>query len=305
MPRSRSRAALFSVVALGAFLLLGVGSALGAEEGGSTPTDPIVVPETEAPTSNPTTTPSEPSSGSSGGSSSPAPTSTPSGSTTTGTTTTHTSAPASSGGSGPKSAPTQVNHGISGGSGGSSPSGGSNSGGSGGGETTSAAPTGSSFSPTTTTEAGGSGGGADNAAATTAARATSVAKVKKPQHEQPAAQPDPAPETGSLSDADAVTKPDKQAPFWAPLGGKDSLPYKLLILMVVVVGLAILILQFTNPQRLRYYRARLFGMPEPSIPVRPRRRPAVAARPRPLRTAERAAQPSSLASRRAQRRKAA
>lgn len=303
---SRLRVALFTVVGLLALLVCGAGTAMAEEEGSSGPIDPIVVPEVEVPTTgNQTATPTETTSSNSG-SSSPAPASKPTETvTSTGTTTTkHTSAPVSSGGS--KTAPTQANHGItnSGGStnsgGNSSPSGGNN----GGGETTSAAPTGSTPSVTTTSPDRLSED--PESATTTAAGAGFAAAGKAKAHSQPAAQPDQAPETGALSDADAVSKPDKHAPFWAPLGGKNSLPYVLVILAIVVIGLAILFIQFGNPQRVSYWRARLFGLPEASIPVQPKKlRPAAkGARPRRLRTAERNTKPSTL-SPSAQRRKAA
>lgn len=295
---SRLQAALFVVVASLALLVFGVGSAMAEEEGSSGPIDPIVVPETELPpVTNPTTTPTESSAGS--GSSAPAPvTKAPETTTSTGTST-HTSSP-SSGGS--KTAPTQVNHSItgSGGSGGGNSASGGGGGG-GGGETTSSAPTGSSPSLTTTSP----DGSPETAEKTTTATGAVAAGKKKAAQPQPASKPDKAPEAGQIGAADAVSQPDKHAPFWAPLGGKNSLPYKVVIIGIVLLGLAILFLQFTNPQRLRYWRARLFGMPpEASIPVRPKKSP-VGARPRRLRTAERGTQPSSLSARRAQRRKAA
>jgi hypothetical protein len=300
---SHLRGALFAVVGILALLVFGAGTAMAEEEGSSGPIDPIVVPEIEVPqVTNPTTTPAEPSSGSGSSASAPA-TKAPETVTSTGGSTQHTSSPASSGGSGgSKTAPTQVNHSItgSGGSGGGNSTSGDGGGG-GGSETTSSAPTGSSPSFTTTNPERSL---EDSENATTATAAGLGAGKKKPQP-QPTSKPDKAPEAGQIGAADAVTQPDKHAPFWAPLGGKNSLPYKIVIIGIVILGLAILFLQFTNPQRLRYWRARLFGMPEASIPVRPKKGLATGARPRRLRTAERSTQPSSLSARRAQRRKAA
>jgi hypothetical protein len=104
--------------------------------------------------------------------------------------------------------------------------------------------------------------------------------------------------TALLGKAASVSVPEKKhAVLFVPLPGKSKLPYLIVILTIAAMVGFILMLQFTNPQRVRYWRARLFGLPQASITVSTRTRPESPVRlepdPRPsrLRTAERGSRP--------------
>lgn len=292
-------------MAVAALLLaLGAATALAAPgeelEGGPPNSEPVIVPEVETPSTpsvpTPVTAPSNPSS---------APVSKPSESAPSSTTTqsTHTTSGStrSSSGSGSHSSPTTVTHTVrgpsSGGSGRTESSGSSGGGGGGSTETAPVAvtPTGSS-SPASVASAPTSN--VEKAAADLANAAGGTKANDKKSRQKAVSDLGKALGTALLGKAAAVSHPEKKhAVLFVPLPGKSKLPYLIVILTIAAILGFILMVQFTNPQRVRYWRARLFGLPQASITVSTRTRPESPvrlepdARPSRLRTAERGPRP--------------
>lgn len=262
---SRLRAALFLLAGVLALLTIGLGTALaeGEEEGGGGPTDPVIVPETEAPpvNNNPTTTPSEPSTPVT---SSPAPTVKAPETAPTSSGGTHTSTPStgtrgSSGGS--KSTPTQTNNGVgsSGGSGGGSDRGGSG-GSSGGGGSTTSAPTGSSSPATTTTTTDRSTSNIERAAAQLAQGAGHVTGTDKKSQQKAVGDLGKAVGKALLGNGVSVAKPkqhgDGVADF-VPLPGKSKTLYFLLVLIILAIASFVVWTQFRGPRASRRRKAHI------------------------------------------------
>lgn len=283
-------------------LALGAATALAAggeeAEGGPPTVEPVIVPEVEVPSTPsvpvPVTTPSTPSS-------SPVAKPTESAPSSTATQTTHTSGGSthSSGGSGGRSGPTSVTHTVRGpassGSGQTGGSGSSGSSGSGESAPVSVAPTGSAAQ---TAVGAAPTSGLEKAAADLTKRAGGAQATDKKSRQEAVSRLGKALGTALLGKAAAVSHPEKKhAVLWVPLPGKSKLPYLIIILAIGAVLAFILMVQFTNPQRVRYWRARLFGQPTAAITVsaarklpEPAARLAPDARPSRLRTAERASQ---------------
>lgn len=263
---SKLRAALFLLAGVLALLTIGLGTALaeGEEEGGGGPSDPVVVPETEAPpVTNPTTTPSEPTTTPVTSSPTPAvktPESAPTSSGTTRTSSPSTGTRGSSGGS--KSAPTQTNNGV-GDSGGSGDSGRSHSGGStgssGGGSTTSA-PTGSSSptAPTTTTDR--STNSIESAASALAQRAGHATGTDKKSQQKAVKDLGEAVGKALLGNGVSVAKPkhhNNGVADFVPLPGKSKTLYFLLILVILAIASFVVWAQFRGPRASRRRKAHI------------------------------------------------
>jgi hypothetical protein len=284
------------LLAIGTLAALALGAAAayaaGEEEGGGGPIEPVIVeveaqlPSTPKPTESTTTTPTT---------TAPAPkpsepvVSAPSGGTT------HTTAPTHTVRSGGSSSHATVNNSVRGPSSGDpGPSTGSNGGG--GGESTGSSGSNVTSTPTsastpTSTSTAAPTSTVEKAAADLVHRAGGGAAGGDKKSRQDAVKDlGKALGTAILGNRLAVSHPEKKhAAFFAPLAGKDKLPYVLLILAIALVVALIIAVQFTNPQRLRYWRARFFGIERAAITARPRRRPPSPGTPRPgrLRTAER------------------
>ncbi|HUB99592.1 MAG TPA: hypothetical protein VMS11_07195 [Solirubrobacterales bacterium] len=250
-----------------ALLTIGLGTALaeGEEEGGG-PSDPVIVPETEAPpVTNPTTTPSEPSTPVT---SSPAPVvkapeSAPTSSGGTRTSTPSTGTRGSSGGS--KSTPTQTNSGVtnSGGSGGGGSDRGGSGGSSGGGGSTTSTPTGSSSPATTTTgttTTERSTSNIEKAAAQLAQGAGHATGTDKKSRQKAVGDLGEALGKALLSDGVSVAAPkhhgDGVADF-VPLPGKSKTLYFLLVLVILAIASFVVWTQFRGPRASRRRKAHI------------------------------------------------
>lgn len=253
---SRLRAALFLLAGVLALLTIGLGTALAeGEEVGGGPTDPVIVPEIEAPpVNNPTTTPSEPSTPvtSSPSATVKAPESTPTSSGSTHTSTPSTGSRGSSGGS--KSTPTQTNNGVgsSGGGGGGSDRGGSG-GSSGGGGSTTSTPAGSS-SPATTTTTDRSTSNVEKAASQLAQGAGHATGTDKKSQQKAVSDLGKAVGKALIGNGVSVAKPkhhgDGVADF-VPLPGKSKTLYFLLVLIILAIASFVVWTQFRGPRASR------------------------------------------------------
>ncbi|HET7443862.1 MAG TPA: hypothetical protein VFJ57_04310 [Solirubrobacterales bacterium] len=236
-----------------ALLSIGLGTALaeGEEEGGGGPTDPVIVPETEAPpVNNPTTTPSEPSTPVTS-SPTPAPESAPASSGGTHTSSPSTGSRGSSGGS--NGTPTQTNSGVA--NSGGSDRGGSG-GSSGGGGSTTSAPTGSSSPTPSATTADRSTHGVESTAGAGAPRGPHAAGGDKKSASEAGADPGEA----GLGDGVSVAKPkhhsDGVADF-VPLPGKSKTLYFLLVLVILAIASFLVWTQFRGPRASRRRKAHI------------------------------------------------